>query len=115
MARHLTPDEFERFQDQIYKIAGIHYPVANRLPPRLQFDAVLVRNVLIYFAQTGREKVLDHACHSMRPGGLLLIGESESLLNVKYGLQYMKSSIFTKPLTGFNAPKQAVAPGQAKI
>jgi chemotaxis protein methyltransferase CheR len=73
-----------------------------------------VRNVMIYFDQASREKVLDHAFNSMRDGGLLLVGESESLLSVTHGFQYMKPSIFTKPLPGAAEDNKAIAPGQAK-
>lgn len=84
-------------------------------PTPEKFDAVFVRNVMIYFDQASREKVLDHAFNSMRDGGLLLVGESESLLSVTHGFQYMKPSIFTKPLPGAAEDNKAVAPGQAKI
>jgi chemotaxis protein methyltransferase CheR len=85
----------------------------DRLPSLDQFDAVFVRNVMIYFDQASREKVLDHIFNSMRPSALLLVGESESLLSVKHGFQYMKPSIFTKPLPGADGTNKAIAPGQA--
>lgn len=55
MDRDLTKDEFQRFHDYIYKVAGIHYPnekielLSNRIRKRLRatntpnFDAYLAR------------------------------------------------------------------------
>ncbi|MCB9877284.1 MAG: protein-glutamate O-methyltransferase CheR [Planctomycetes bacterium] len=73
------------------------------------FDAVFVRNVMIYFDQESRERVLQHAFDLMRPGGLLIVGESESLLSVKHGFEYVKPSIFVKPIAGAVAKKPTPA------
>lgn len=48
-----------------------------------QFDAVLARNVLIYFADSTVRRVVDRLTEALLPGGLLLVGASESLL--RYG------------------------------
>jgi chemotaxis protein methyltransferase CheR len=44
------------------------------------FDVVVCRNVLIYFGDTTVARVAEHLRLSLRPGGLLLLGASESLL-----------------------------------
>lgn len=44
------------------------------------FDAILCRNVLIYFRDTMITRVLDRLGRSLAPGGVLLVGVSESLL-----------------------------------
>ena len=44
------------------------------------FDAVLCRNVLIYFKETRVLSVVDRLASALRPGGLLAVGVSESLL-----------------------------------
>jgi chemotaxis protein methyltransferase CheR len=84
----------------------------NRLSSPQLFDAVFVRNVMIYFDQASREKVLDHTFQIMRPGGLLLVGESESLLSVKHGFEYLKPSIFAKPSAAGSAGVRAPAAAQ---
>jgi chemotaxis protein methyltransferase CheR len=48
-----------------------------------QFDVVLARNVLIYFADATVRRVVDRLSGALLPGGLLLVGASESLL--RYG------------------------------
>jgi chemotaxis protein methyltransferase CheR len=45
-------------------------------------DAVFCRNVLIYFDQHARRRVIDLLHERLFPGGILLLGHSESLLHV---------------------------------
>lgn len=42
-------------------------------------DVVFLRNVLIYFDEATRKRVISHVARAMKPGGVLLIGHSESL------------------------------------
>jgi len=72
------------------------------------FDFVFLRNVMIYFDGPSREKVLQHAFEVTQPGGMLIVGESESLLGTKHGFQYVKPSIFVRP-AGAPAPARAKA------
>jgi chemotaxis protein methyltransferase CheR len=51
------------------------------------FDAVLCRNVLIYFRDTGVARVAERLARRLLPGGLLLIGASESLLRFSTTLE----------------------------
>ncbi|WP_378080271.1 CheR family methyltransferase [Aeromonas bestiarum] len=41
------------------------------------FDVILLRNVLIYFNDTTKARVLTQLCQLLRPGGYLLVGHSE--------------------------------------
>jgi chemotaxis protein methyltransferase CheR len=45
-----------------------------------QVDAILCRNVLIYFDREGKRRVVEHLHDRLKPGGWLLLGHSESLL-----------------------------------
>jgi chemotaxis protein methyltransferase CheR len=49
------------------------------------FDLVLCRNVLIYFDLETKLKILQSIRPAMAPGGLLLLGGSETLLNLDAG------------------------------
>jgi chemotaxis protein methyltransferase CheR len=73
-----------------------HNLIERLITPQI-FDAVFLRNVMIYFDRSSRERVLDHVSHVMRPGGLLIVGESESLLGENHEFEYQKPSIFCKP------------------
>lgn len=52
-----------------------------------QFDVVLLRNVLIYFADPTVQRVASALERSVAPGGYLLVGASESLL--RYGTGFL--------------------------
>lgn len=45
-------------------------------------DVVFCRNVLIYFDEKAKQKVVSHIYDALRPGGYLFIGTSESLHNI---------------------------------
>jgi chemotaxis protein methyltransferase CheR len=47
------------------------------------YDIVFLRNVLIYFEGPDQEKVINNIAKATHPGGCLIIGESESLNNLK--------------------------------
>lgn len=49
-------------------------------PTRGEFDLVLCRNVLIYFERGHQEVVFDALADSLRPGGVLVLGKTETLL-----------------------------------
>jgi chemotaxis protein methyltransferase CheR len=51
------------------------------------FDVVVCRNVLIYFADCTVSRVAEHLRRALRPGGLLLLGASESLL--RFGTSFV--------------------------
>lgn len=61
------------------------------------FDFVFLRNVMIYFDRPSKERVLANVDGVLRPGGMLVVGEAESLLNIRHSLTYLQPSWFQKP------------------
>lgn len=61
------------------------------------FDVIFLRNVLIYFDQPTRQRVIDNLCAALRPGGWLIIGHCESLTGVRLPLQQLAPSIYRAP------------------
>lgn len=65
-------------------------------------DAIFCRNVLIYFDERARRRVLDSFYERLYPGGYLLLGHSESLLNstTAFELVHLSSDmVYRRPLT----------------
>jgi chemotaxis protein methyltransferase CheR len=65
-------------------------------------DAIFCRNVLIYFDGHQRKRVIDIFHDRLFPGGVLLLGHSESLLNVStaFELFHLKEDlVYKKPLS----------------
>lgn len=50
--------------------------------PAGSFHAVLCRNVLIYFDIDAKRQTVRALTHLLRPGGVLVVGRSESLFNI---------------------------------
>lgn len=65
-------------------------------------DAVFCRNVLIYFDQTSRRRVIDTFYQRLVPGGHLFLGHSESLLNLSTAFELVHLSsdlVYRRPVT----------------
>jgi chemotaxis protein methyltransferase CheR len=63
-------------------------------------DVIFCRNVLIYFDTRSRRKVIDNLYDRLMPGGYLLLGHSESLLNLStaFELVHLKEDlVYRKP------------------
>jgi chemotaxis protein methyltransferase CheR len=85
--RYFTPVA-GRFQLKDRHRQGVRFFETNLVAPkwpfaRAVFDVILCRNMLIYFAQPAFSNVIDRFDQSLRPGGYLMLGHSESLLDRK--------------------------------
>ena len=64
------------------------------------FDLVFCRNVIIYFNQMAKKRVIESFYSALYDGGFLLLGHSESLMNIStlYTLRHFKNDmIYQKP------------------
>lgn len=100
-AAELSPERLERF----FVRKGDSFVVKNELrqcivfarhnllsdPPFTKTDLVVCRNTLIYFKSAAQERALRSLQYSIRPGGALLLGSSESLSALSDGLQPISS------------------------
>jgi chemotaxis protein methyltransferase CheR len=68
-----------------------------RLPQLGQFDVVFLRNVLIYFDMRTKQQVVRRVLDTLRPGGWLFIGHTETLSGVCDTLERVSPAIFRKP------------------
>ncbi|WP_409525197.1 CheR family methyltransferase [Nitrincola sp. MINF-07-Sa-05] len=66
--------------------------------PRLgEFDAIFLRNVMIYFDMETKRQVVSRLLPLLRPGGHFFISHSESLNGVCDTLKLVSPSIYRKP------------------
>ncbi len=75
-------------------------------------DVIFCRNVLIYFDARARRVAIEMLYHRLNPGGVLLLGHSESLLNVTtaFELLHLKDDlVYRKPLSA-RSPSQSPGP-----
>ncbi len=66
----------------------------GRWPMRGAFDVIMCRNVLIYFDKPTQELVVRKLYERLAPGGVLILGHSESLPPSVEGLEVIGRTIF---------------------
>ncbi len=66
------------------------------LPAHLgEFDAIFLRNVMIYFDRATRQKVSENLARYLKTGGHLVIGHAESLHGISEVLKSVEPTIYT--------------------
>lgn len=60
------------------------------------FDVVFLRNVLIYFSPETKRKVIAAVLSQLKPGGILMVGHSETLNGLNASVQTLAPSIYRK-------------------
>lgn len=65
-------------------------------PFQMQFDIIFLRNTLIYFDPKVQLSVLIKVLDSLKTGGYLFIGHSESLINLHLPIKSIAPSVYMK-------------------
>ena len=76
--------------------------LAAELPELPVFDLVLMRNVLLYFPQQDRSRVLSSVYQQMNPKGYLLLGDAEQAEDSTdhFEANFLVESYFYRPVLG---------------
>jgi chemotaxis protein methyltransferase CheR len=61
------------------------------------FDCIWLRNVLIYFDRSSKEKVIDNLVRSLNTGGYLVLGPSEGVYDMLGMLTRRSTFLYQKP------------------
>ncbi|MCR6630954.1 MAG: chemotaxis protein CheR [Magnetospirillum sp.] len=65
-------------------------------PLRQPADIIFCRNILIYFDKPTQAHVLERLCASLRPGGFLFLGHSETIGGYSLPLEQVATTIFVR-------------------
>jgi len=60
------------------------------------FDLIFLRNVMIYFDQDTKRKVVDNMLPLLKPGGYFIVGHSETLTGITGQLKALRPTIYVK-------------------
>lgn len=63
---------------------------AASLRGSLPYDAIFCRNVLIYFSEGALHRAIENFAAALRPGGLLFLGHSESIIGMNPKLETVR-------------------------
>ena len=85
-------DYFTRSGPELYtlkpqfrkNVSFTHGNIVDRAtyPSAEPYDVIFCRNVLIYFSEVALRRTIDNFARSLRPGGLLFLGHSESIIGM---------------------------------
>ncbi len=95
-----------RISDELKRdVNFIHLNLLDRSKIALlgTMDVILCRNVIIYFDIDAKCKVIQMFYEKLRPGGHLLLGHSESLINLttSFELRHLRNDlVYRRPLPG---------------
>ncbi len=77
------PDNNWQVKDTLRAQANFRlFNLLDDFAPLGRFDIIFCRNVLIYFDDATKTKVLDRMSQILNPGGYLLLGASETILGL---------------------------------
>jgi len=66
-------------------------------PMRGPLDVIFCRNVMIYFDNPVRQRLVDEMYRLLKPGGYLVVGHAESLSGLSSGFKSVRPSVYIKP------------------
>lgn len=90
-------DSEYRVKDELKeKVIFRQFNLMNPLPFRSKLHVVFLRNVMIYFDEETREKVISKIVSFIETGGYLIIGMTEHIDAGRYGLEYVETSVYRK-------------------
>lgn len=96
-------DDTLRIHDSVKEFVTFsHVNLLDPVRPRFlgKMDVIFCRNVLIYFDNPSRKKVIDNFYESLGDSGYLLLGHAESLINIStaFVLKHLKDDmVYQKP------------------
>lgn len=97
--RHFKQIDEEEFvvKDELKKeVIFRQFNLMNPFPFKKKFHVVFLRNVMIYFQDDVKYRLIQKVYDYMEPGGYLFIGTTESLDRHKTQFQYIQPSIYRK-------------------
>ncbi len=65
-------------------------------PMKGPFDLIFCRNVMIYFDNIVRKRLMDEFSRLLRPGGYLMVGHSESMAGMLCDMETVQPSVYVK-------------------
>ncbi|ACI99151.1 protein-glutamate O-methyltransferase [Rhodospirillum centenum] len=98
-------DKWQISDDLRSRVQFREYNLLSDLSPLGQFDVIFCRNVLIYFDQPTKTKVLEAMARMLPPDGVLYLGGAETVLGITDKFKPMEGQRGLYQLASAPAPK----------
>ncbi|MFC7333248.1 protein-glutamate O-methyltransferase [Rhodocista pekingensis] len=98
-------DKWQISDDLRARVQFREYNLLSDLSPLGQFDVIFCRNVLIYFDQPTKTKVLEAMARMLPPDGVLYLGGAETVLGITDKFKPMEGQRGLYQLASAPAPK----------
>lgn len=90
-------EDYIKVKDEIRRMVTFRrFNLVTDKPPVHEFDVIFCRNVLIYFDNNVKEKVINRLFGLLKWNGFFIIGGAESLNSIRHGYKYVKPSVYRK-------------------
>ena len=90
-------DKTYTLKEEVLKHVNFQYlNLMSQFPYTNKFDVIFCRNVMIYFDNETRTKLVAKFHKALKPGGYFIIGHSETLNAIKNDFTYIKPSVYRK-------------------
>ncbi|MCU0626160.1 MAG: protein-glutamate O-methyltransferase [Gemmatimonadaceae bacterium] len=73
-----------------------HLNLMGEWPMKGPFDAILCRNVMIYFDKPTQARLVQRYWELLAPGGHLFVGHSESLTSLEHRYRYVQPAVYAR-------------------
>lgn len=92
----LGGEQYRAKQELKNEVIFRRFNLMDPFPFKRKFHVVFLRNVMIYFQDDVKYRLIDKVYQAMEPGGYLFIGTTESLDKSRMQFQYVQPSVYRK-------------------
>ena len=91
------PGFFRARQELLKLIRFRKLNLMDSWPMKQPFDVIFCRNVMIYFDKKTQNELVQRFFDALRPGGVFMVGHSESLTGIAHRFRYVRPTVYLKP------------------
>lgn len=92
----LGENEYQVKKEIRDKVIFRQFNLMNTLPFKKKLHVVFLRNVMIYFDEETKKRLVSKIYDFMEPGGYLIIGSTENIDRSAVGFNFVRPSVFRK-------------------
>lgn len=98
----MNEDEYQIHQELRNHVIYRQFNLMHPFPFKRKMHAIFLRNVMIYFDEDTKRQLISKVEQQLEPGGYLFIGTTESIDRAATNLEYVRPSIYRKPMNSSN-------------